>query len=92
MLTQQYCEVGADSENCGPHEACQPPPDNGRSRNGVCVCADGFARDQEARCQAKAKEEVVTAKPTEPPGPKKITVQVRYDPTSHTLLVLVEHK
>ncbi len=57
LLTQQACEVGVDLETCSANERCAPPPGNTRSRNGVCVCRDGYARDSEGRCVDKGQEE-----------------------------------
>lgn len=42
------CEVGLDLEACMPNEVCEPL--NDKSRNGVCKCKEGMARNDEGQC------------------------------------------
>ncbi len=77
----RVCEVGLDQESCYANERCQPAG-NGHSRNGVCVCKDGYERDGGGDCVEgkESSERNATASPeqeTTKATPTKIVVQVR---------------
>ena len=52
----RVCEVGLDMEMCYENEECVAA--NSRSRNGVCMCKEGFVRNSDNdQCVKKVQDE-----------------------------------